>query len=221
MKNNIKRVICIAAALAAFTSMWGCTVNSTKTNKEGQVINYSELKTENGTAVYTYKYTDNSGKEQTQAVDIDMDTADKIETVESRDITNDRFVSDIAQKSYQMDEKKAKEVASNPSDYKEFQFVEYVKNSSDKTMAYKNVAVKDNGKKGIWIKTTLDAEYTMIPGAVTPIYVYGIANMKKYDNDSLEKAFKDIDIQLEYTLVDSAQDDIDWETADVKTIDIH
>ena len=43
----------------------------------------------------------------------------------------------------------------------------------------------------------------------------------KYDDESLNKAFKDIDVKLVYTLVNSAQDDIDWENADTKTIDIH
>ncbi len=225
MRNNIKRAVCIITAFVAFMSMWGCTVKSGKTGKDskegGQLIDYSELATVNGTAAVTYKYTDADGKEQTEKVDIDMDIADHVELVSTRDITSDRFLNGIAQKGYQMNESKAKEVASNPNDYHEFQFVEYVQNSSDKTMAYKSVRVPENGKNGIWINTALDAEFTMIPGGVTPVYVYGIADMKKYDKESLEKEFKNIKIQLEYVLTDSAQDDIDWETADVKTIDIH
>lgn len=227
MNKNLKSAICIVTAFAAFMTMWGCTVKSKNQNKdaekkeEGQVVNYSELSTVDGTAAVTYKYTDAAGNEKTQKVDIDMETVDTVEMIDSIDIASDRFLDGVAQNGFQMTDDKAKEVAANPANYQEFQFIEYVQNNSDKTMAYRSVKVPDNGKNDIWIKTTLDAEFTMIPGAVTPVYVYGIADMSKYDKASLEKAFKDTKIQLEYVLVDSAQDDIDWESTDVKTIDIH
>lgn len=220
MNSNIKRAICIVAATAAFTSMFGCTVNKT-TTKDGNVLNYSNLPTENGTAVYTFKYKDQNGKEATQSIDIDVEDVDNIEMVETGDITSDKFLKGIAKNEYQMDDKTAKKVAADPDTYKEFQFVEYVQNKSDRTMAYKDVEVDDNGKNGIWIKTSLDAEFTIAPGSVTPIYVFGIADMSKYKEDELETAFADINVKLMYTLVDSAQEDIDWEKADMNAMDIH
>lgn len=226
MKNNIKKILCVVAALATVASMYGCNIrknpsDETTTKKEGNTINYEALKTENGTAVYTYKYTDTSGNEQTEKVDIDMEEVGNIDFVESRDVTNEKFVSDIAGRGYQMSEKEAEEVASDIDRYKEFQFVEYIQNSSDKTMAYKNIKVADNGKNGIWLKTTLDAEYTIAPGAVQPVYIFGIADMEKYDEKTLKEAFESIKVELEYALINSAQDDVDWETADIKTMNIH
>ncbi len=220
MNSNIKRAICIVAAAAAFTSMFGCTVNKTS-NKDGNVLNYSALPTENGTAEYSFKFKDMDGKEVTQKIDIDMEEVDNIEIVSSGDIASDKFLKGIAKNEYQMDDKTAQKVASDPETYKEFQFIEYVQNKSDKTMAYKDVAVKDNGKNGIWIKTALDAEYTIAPGSVAPIYVFGIADMSKYTEDELEAAFAEINVKLLYTLVNSAQDDVDWEGTRMSEMDIH
>lgn len=226
MKNGFKKAMCVFASLAILTSMWGCTVSKSnkhgeETTKDGQVVNYSELSTVDGTAAVTYKYTDAEGKEKTNKIDIDMEDVDSVEIVSSMDISSDKFLNGIAQKGYQMDDKKAKEVAENPDNYKEFRFIEYIQNTSERTMAYKSVRVPGNGKNGIWINTSLDAEFTMIPGGVTEVYVYGIADMSKYDEQSLQEEFRKMKIQLEYVLCDSAQDDIDWEAADVKTIDFH
>lgn len=226
MNNNFKKAICIIGALATIASMNGCSSkvskeSQTTTAKDSGVLNYEELPKENGTAAYTYKYKDTSGQEQTDKVEIDIDEVDNISFVDTGDISSERFVSDIAQKGYGMTEKEAEEIASNQADYQEFQFVEYIQNNSNKVLAYKALKVTDNGKDGVWIKTSLDAEYTIAPGVVQAIYLFGIVDTEKYSEEEAEEIFDSMKIQIEYTLVNSAQEDIDWETADVKTMDIH
>lgn len=239
MNNNIKRAICIVAATATFVSMFGCTIKSSKNSGkettasqsdtasdkkkkgDGAVMDYSSLSEKDGTAVYTFKFKDDKNKEYTRSIPIILDDVDTISIVPNDDIESDRFLSGMAKDGYKMSDEKAKEVAKNKDKFKEFQFIEYVQNTSDKRMAYREVAVENNGVKDIWIKTTLGEEATIAPGSVAMVYVHGIADMSKYDSESLNKAFKDIDVKLVYTLVNSAQDDIDWENADTKTIDIH
>lgn len=221
MSLKIKRVLCGVMAASIMFSLCSCTVGKTSGNKDGGVINYDNLKDENGTAVYTFKYTDESGEKKDGEVEIFTDETDKIEMTATGDISSKKFLSGLAESGYQMSADKAKEVASDTKRYKEFRFIEYVQNKSDKVMAYRSVRVKDNGKNNIWIRTSLEADFTIAPGSVTPIYVYGIADMSKYDGETLEEAFKEISVQLEYTLIDSALDDIDWEKADLSTLDIH
>lgn len=227
MKNHFKKAICIVAAFATFTSMFGCTVRNAKddqtttTVKDSGVVDYKELPTENGTAVYTYKYKDDSGKEQTGEENIDVDIAGNITFKTNEDIENEKFVSVVGPKRYQMTEEQAEAIAKNPSNYQEFYFVEYIQNNSDKVMAFKTLKVNNDSSNGIWIKTDLGAEFAILSGAVQPVYVYGIADITKYDEESLKTAFDAVKIDLEYALVNSAQEDVDWETAEKMTMSIH
>lgn len=220
MKKFLRSMMCLIAA-ASVCSLCGCTVSKTAgKNSDAGLIKPDAESAENNTVVYSYEYTNPKGKKEKQEVDIDVDEVDKIEFVSSGDLKNEKFVSKYAE-NYGMSEKEAKKAVSEKSEYKEFRFVEYIENKSDKRMAFKQIKVEENGKNNIWINTSFGAEYTIVPGAIYPIYVTGVADMSKQDEDAVNKIFKEMKVQLEYTLVDNAQDDIDWENSDIRVLDIH
>ena len=227
MKKFIRKAVSIFAVLAVIFSLCSCTVKTSQGTKnakkgnDGVVITKKPDAKEKGTSVISYTYKDDKGKEKKGEVNIDFEEVDNIQLTERRVLDNKKFVSDIAQKEYKMPEKEAEKAVQKDSDFKEFTFTEYIENKANKRMAFKSVSVDLNGQKDIWIKSSLDAEFTIVPGSIYPIYVSGIADMSKYDEDSLEEAFKNIKVQLEYTLVDSAQEDIDWDNVDIKVMDIH
>lgn len=229
MKKTILKVISLICTLSIMGSLCGCTVRTSngegdkklESNKDGGVIDYSKLSQKDGTAVYTYKFTAPDGKKMTDKVNIDFESTDKIEIGATGDIEDKRFLSSYAENDYHMTKEEAEQVASDTKRFKEFAIVEYIQNKSNKAMAFRSIKVNYNGKSDIWIKTSLDAEFAIVPGSVYPVYIIGIADMAKYDEKSLKEAFKDIDIQLEYTLTQTTRDDIDWEKVEIKTMDIH
>ena len=212
--------MCVAAA-AAVCSLCGCTVSKTS-GKSGEpgVIKPDVDPTKERTVVYSYEYTNPKGEKKTEKVAIDTDEVDNIEFVSSGDLKNEKFVSKYA-KGYGMSQEEAEKAVSEDSGFKEFRFVEYIENKSDKRMAFRHLNVEGNGKNSIWINTDLGSECTIIPNAIYQIYVTGVADMSKQSEDDVKKVFDEMKVQLEYTYVDSAQDEIDWETADVKVMDIH
>lgn len=210
--------MCIIAA-ASVCSLCGCTVSKSG-NKDGKVIKPDTESAKDGTVAYTYEYKDPKGEKKTDKVDIDVEEVDSIEFVESRDIKNKKFKSDIAPK-YGMSEKDAEKATEKDSKFEEFQFTEYIQNKSDKKMAFKQLRVENNGKNNIWINTDLGMEGAVVPGSVYPVYVSGIADMSKYDEESVEKAFDEMKVQLEYTLIEIEDYDADWDNAKIQVMDIH
>ncbi len=228
MKSKFLKAISLLCVFSIMGSFCSCTVSRSggsekklDSNKDGGVIDYSNLSQKDGTAVYTYKFTAPDGKEKTDKVNIDFENTDKIEIGETGDIKSDRFSSTVGERDYHMTPEEIEKAKDEKSDFQEFSFIEYIENKSNKAMAFRSIKVDYNGKKDIWIKTSLDAEFAIVPGSVYPVYILGIADMEKYDEKALEEAFKDISIQLEYTLVDSTMGDIDWDNAQIKTMDIH
>lgn len=229
MKSKFLKAISLLCVFSIMGSFCSCTVSrsggdtskKTNSNKDGGVIDYSNLSQKDGTAVYTYKVTTPDGKEKEAQINIDFDNADKIEIAETGEIQNKRFSSTVGERDYHMTKEEVEKAKDEKSDFQEFSFVEYIENKSNKAMAFRSLKVDYHGKKDIWIKTALDAEYAIVPGSVYQVDVLGIADMSKYDEKALEEAFKDISIQLEYILVDSTMGDIDWENAQLKTMDIH
>lgn len=211
--------MCIIAA-AAVCSLCGCTVSKSGSNKDGNVIKPDAESAKDGTVAYTYEYKDPKGEKKTDKVDIDVEEVDRIEFVESGDIKDKKFKSDIAPK-YGMSEKDAEKAVAKDSKFEEFQFTEYIQNKSDKKMAFKQLRVEKNGKNNIWINTDLGMECAVVPGSVYPVYVTGIADMSKYDEESIEKAFDEMKVQLEYTLIEMEDYDADWDNAEIQVMDIH
>lgn len=229
MKSKFLKAISLLCVFSIMGSFCSCTVSrsggdtskKTNSNKDGGVIDYSNLSQKDGTAVYTYKVTTPDGKEKEAQINIDFDNADKIEIAETGEIQSKRFSSTVGERDYHMTKEEVEKAKDEKSDFQEFSFVEYIENKSNKAMAFRSLKVDYHGKKDIWIKTALDAEYAIVPGSVYQVDVLGIADMSKYDEKALEEAFKDISIQLEYILVDSTMGDIDWENSQLKTMDIH
>lgn len=228
MKKRITKAISLLCVLSIMGSFCGCTVRTSNggnrnvnQNKDGGVIDYSNLSQKDGTAVYTYKYKDPDGKEKTDEVQIDFDETDKLEIGSTGDLKDKRFLSSFAEKDYHMTKEKAEEAVSDSADFQEFTVVEYIQNKSNKAMAFKSLKVDYNGKQDLWINTSLGAEIAIVPGSVYPVFISGIADMSKYDEKALQEAFKDVRIQLEYTLTESTNDDVDWDNIQLKTMDIH
>ena len=219
MKKFLRSMLCIIAA-AAVCSLCGCTVSKSGNNKDGGVIKPDAESAKDGTVAYTYEYEDKKGEKKTEKVDIDVESVDKIEFVEKEDLKREKFVSDIAP-SYGMSEEEAKKAVDDKSEFKEFRFTEYIENKSDKKMAFKQLKIEDNGKNNIWINADLGMECALVPGAIYPVDISGIADMSKYDEETVEKAFKEMKIKLEYTLINKDDIEADWEKADVQTMDIH
>lgn len=219
MKKLLRSIMCIIAA-AAVCSLCGCTVSKSGNNKDGNVIKPDAESAKDGTVAYTYEYTDRKGEKKTDKVDIDIEEVDNIEFAETGDIKNKKFKSDIAP-AYGMSEKDAEKAVAKDSKFEEFQFIEYIQNKSDKKMAFRQLRVENNGKNKIWINTDLGMECAVVPGSVYPVYICGIADMSKYDEESVEKAFAETKVQLEYTLIDVEENDADWDNAEIQVMDIH
>lgn len=218
-KNNIVKILCVICIIAVLISVFGC--KKEVANPDGGVVDFNQMSVVDGTVVFTNEYTDAQGNTKTATMNVDVDTVNK-PIFQSSGLTGRKnFATEIGPKLYQMPSDVAQSVTEEPENWKEFSFTKYIENKSDKVLACKSVKVEKNGETGIWINTNLDAEFTTGAHSALDITVWGIADMSNFsNNDQVDTAYEQMKIYLEYTLVDNALGDIDWDNAEIKTMEL-
>ncbi len=221
-KTGIK-ILCLIISAITVLSMFGCSKKKAEvSDKDGSIIKVEDQTNADGDIIIKNEVTDKDGNktEVTQLVDgMEIDIPIYMQSGITK---RDNFVSEIAKKSFDMPEETAKSVIDNAKGWKEFYATEYVKNTSDKHMAFKAIRIENNGANGLWISKDLDAEFTFAPGTTEMLNIWALADASKLTDDkAIEKAFKDTKINLVYTLIDDPMADIDWEKADLKELVIH
>lgn len=222
MNKSGLKILCLIIAAITILSMFGCSNKPEVSDKDGSIVNAEELTNKDGDIVIKNEVTDKDGNKSEVTQLIDGTGIDTPIYAQSGITKRDNFVSEIAKKSFDMPEETAKSVVEKPNSWKEFYVSEYIKNTSDKHMAFKSISVAENGTNGLWISKDLDAEFTFAPGTTDLLNIWALADTSKLkDGEAIEDAFKDTKINLIYTLIDDPMGDIDWEKAELKELVIH
>ncbi|MBQ7596602.1 MAG: hypothetical protein IJU45_08060 [Clostridia bacterium] len=220
-KTGIK-ILCIIISAVTLLSMFGCSKKPKVSDKDGSIVNAADITNKDGDIVIKNEVTDKDGNVSEVTQLIDGTGIDTPIYVQSGVTKRDNFVSEIAKRSFDMPEETAKSVVEKPDSWKEFYVSEYIKNTSDKHMAFKSISIENNGTNGLWISKELDAEFTFAPGTTELFNIWALADASKLkDGEAIEKAFKDTKINLTYTLIDDPMGDIDWDKAELKELVIH
>ncbi len=212
-KNTLIKILSILVIFAVVITTVGCSVNNDGEVKDGEVgaVDTNNLPTENGTAVFESTVVDEEGNTQTVTQVIDVENSKPVvgEAVDKED-----FVQNNVKDDYGMSDDEAEDVIAKPEDWKVVYLFEYIQNKTDKTMITKSVTTKNNGEGSIFIRSSLDAEYGVGAGGVSNIAIQAMVDMSKYESDEeLQEALDKMDIQVQYTLTDNKDADVDdWDS---------
>lgn len=227
-KNTFIKIMSFLIILSVLLGTFGCSKGKDSSGgKDAGVVDFGDMKEENGTVIYTHSYTDKETgekKEYTEVVDVDKVNIPQV-------IAKDEKISQTIKDSFINSDKKEdgmtdddiKDITDKPENWRTFYIVKYIENKSDKQLACSFIKAENNGENGIWVKSELGAEYSIGPGNAMNIEIYGIADMSKYDSDeAFEEAFKKLKIKLQYTFIDSSESDIDdWSSVTTYAMNIN
>lgn len=218
-KNTLIKIFSLLMIFAVIVSTVGCSGNK---SGEAGVVDLDDLKQENGTAIYEGTKVNEEGKTEkvTQVIDVEYVDSPFVQQDEFLKDEDDKnaFIKQEGSNDYGMNEEEVKDVVDNAENWKTFHVFKLVENKSDKTMVCKSV--KATSGDGIYVRTSLDAEYGIGPGSCSSVAIYATADMNKYKSDEeLQAAFDALDIEIQYAFTDDEYAEIDdWENVTTHAI---
>lgn len=228
-KNTFIKVISFLIVLSVLLGTFGCSKGKggSEGGKDAGVVDFGDMKEENGTVIYTHSYVDGETgekKEYTEVVDVDKVNVPQVIAKDDKisQSIKDSFIN-TDKKEDGMTDNDIKDITDNPENWRAFYIVKYIENKSDKQLACNYIKAENNGENGIWLKSELGAEYSIGPKNAMNIEIYGIADMSKYESDEdFEEAFKKLKINLQYTFIDSSESDVDdWSSVTTYAMNIN
>ncbi len=223
-KNTIIKVLSVLVIFAVIVTTVGCSIGGGDGFvKDGEVgaIDTEQLPTENGTAVFEGTVVNGEGKTETVTQYIDVENTGK-PIVSDTPVDTEGLKNESVKDDYGMSDEKADDIIAKPEDWKTVYLFEYIQNNTDQTMITKSVTTKNEGDGSIFIRSRLDAEYGIGKGGVSNIAIYALVDMSKYPTEEdMEKAIDKMGIQVQYTLTDNKDADIDdWNSITTDVFDI-
>lgn len=223
IKTSIRILSLIISAIMIF-SMFGCSFKkgtAEVSDKDGGKIDVEAQTNADGDLVIVNEVTDKDGNKTEVTEIVDSTGVDKLIPASSGVTKRENFV-EIAKQNYSMPEDVAESVVKDEENWKEFYVTEYIRNKSDKHMAYNSIRIENNGENGLWLSKDLQADYTIAPGTSDMINIWVLADVSKFeDDDAIDAAFLKTKFNLVYTLIDDYMADVEWDKSDVKELVIH
>jgi len=228
-KNTFIKVLSLAMAAGVILGSYGCK-DSGNNEAEDTTAGTSASETTELTSVTTvieYTSVDEKGKEK-QATTVDTIVIPSINkavlgpTV-SEKISDDKTYKDSFKKrldDYNTDEKQYEEIVNDAENWQTFSYDYYVSNPYAKRIAFREISSKS--KDGILVDGNVGCEKSIPSGKGSYIIIEGMVDKNKYkDEAAIKKALEEMDLNIEYTFVESVDDTVeDWAKVDTKQLSI-